>query len=198
MNSAIRTILLKKPHLILSDNFNRGDNTTLGNADTGQLWSKSGGSDGFAISSNTLLNLTALATHTARVDCGKANKIVQAIVNSGSGTTQANSLLIGYTNDSNYLSASVFNNGTGGNSFSLEKRVSGVLTTFAIVYITIENNINYLVKVVHKKGNLKMYVNGALLLTTYTEYLMNNTVVGVRTYSQNATGYYDDFKVYSI
>lgn len=168
---------------IVSDGFNRADNTTLGNAETGQAWSGD-----FGISGNKAygkLSTDALAI----IDSGMSNCDISVTLSTYISASYSG-LIARFTDANNYLrcelnSGTVYINLREGGTSSLLAYSSG--KTF---------NDGDIIKMRINNTAISVYHNGTLIVSTTSSFNQTATKHGIRTYQNLAR--FDDFKVEAL
>ena len=123
------------PITLVRDSFNRPDSaTTLGNADSGQVWTALSGTWGIS-SGQAYVVTTADGDYQAAVDVGRLNVQYACDVTLSPTLNRANpAFLLRGIDASNYLIASIYKTGTGSaDVIQIYKRVSGTYTLLAVL-----------------------------------------------------------------
>lgn len=146
--------LFQKNKIIVQDGFNRPDDaSTLGKANTGQVWTTPLGVWGI------LGNAAKLFTPSGGVDRALINSGLSdcsvKVVFSVTGVNQR--VIFRYTDATNEWAFGSI----GGSVYELIKRVAGVVTTVASSAVTIVSGD--MVKVLCAKGTIRCFVNGSLI-----------------------------------
>lgn len=168
---------------VVSDTFNRADNTSLGNAETGQTWSGDFGIAGNKAYGKLSTNAFALV-NSGIADCDISLVMSTYYSDSYSGA------IARYTNADNYLSFEL-----NAGAVYIKKRESG--SSSNLTYVSGKTFSNGDVFKMRVSGtSISVYQNGALLVSTTSTLNQTATTHGLRTYQTTAR--FDDFKVEAI
>jgi len=172
---------------LVSDNFNRADNTVLGNADTGQPWKLVFGAWGIA---------------TNKAQCQDAADISAIVVDTGKSdfTLAADTTFTGYSglcfrhkDLTNQLMVRM-----NASSIGLFKYVDSNSPEPIRTYnFTPLIGTTYNIKVVVRGSSIGIYLDGALIISANDSAHMEKTYCGLYTF-QNDTVTFDNFKVTQV
>lgn len=150
---------------LVSDSFDRADSTTsLGTADSGQVWTAHSGTWGISSNKGYLASTTGQAA--ASVDAGASDVEVSADITLSPTTDRADAgLVFRLADDSNYLLA-LINKVTGSNSIQLFKRQAGSFTHLASVGSQGHvNGTTYDLRVVANGSSIEVFRDDTSVLT---------------------------------
>ncbi|MGF9711633.1 hypothetical protein [Paenibacillus naphthalenovorans] len=168
------------------DSFNRANNaSSMGNADTGQLWTYSDGST-WGISSNAAKRMSgAEQLGRAWIDSGISDVTVKCTF-----STVARSMRVIFraTNDANEW---MFGEVASAGKYALGKRVAGVFTSVASTATALAAGDR--IRVTCKGSDIKCYVNGVLLASVNDT--ANQTATKCGLLCEALTTTYDEFSV---
>ena len=191
-------LLLMRKKLIVYDGFNRADNaSSLGNADTGQVWSASG----FGIVSNKghyviNTNNAVIATLDGGVvDVFSAQAKIKYVLVGGSAVGVA--CRTDGTTD-NRITAMIQ---TSTRKFLCTKSVSGTSTVLGSIDFSPIDGVEYTIKIEVNGNTFACYVDGILKIqVTDDNALKTNTKQGIVLYNGStlSTITFDDFRVEAI
>jgi len=184
MTPILRQLLLKqKP--IIEDGFNRADNnTSMGNADTGQAWTAVTATWG--IISNTAYTPTATANAISAIDTGLAN-----------GFAQVKIATLGYRARLIFRCSDATNRWqldlTTDAKLRLMKVVAGTATTLATVAdVPVSGDV---VGVVVIGANIKAFLNGVQRINVDDAFNQTATLWGIGSHSDDTGTRFDDYKM---
>lgn len=149
------------PIVVLSDNFDRADDaTTVGIADTGQVWTSAIGT--FGISGGRLYSVTDASGDIVLTDPGLTNFTLRCITNcqTVTGSTQRIlNILFHVLDNTNFLMVRI-SNGT----IDLWKNVAGTLSRIAFTGLSNVDNVDESFSIVCSGNNVLVYARGTLFL----------------------------------
>lgn len=170
----------------LQDTFSRPDSTSsLGTADTGQVWSALAGVWG--ISSGRAYMVTQAGDTMAAIDCGKADIDLSCDV-----TVNGKPGVMFRCQDANNTLMMFYNTGNG---IQLYRKISGTYTLMGTTAITIGSGAVSTWRIVATGQTITLYVGGVQQLqVTNANYLLTATKVGIRINDASAP-YFDNLTV---
>lgn len=164
----------------LADTFQRADNTVLGTAETGQIWSVVSG--GIGIASNVAQINTGAGTSISVADAGIADGSIECAWRYA-GAASGNGLAFRWIDSSNYLFTAIE---SSGGTLKLYKYDAGVLTALATVTgVGLTGDTWHQVKVTMRGAVINVSINGSLKINhilsaaNQGKYL-SGTVIGLR------------------
>lgn len=171
----------------LHDDFNRADNTDVGSA-----WIEDVGD--FRIVSNrleTAVTSTSLLVNAAP-NLDSANNWAEitwayALAPTSGFSGYLAGVVVKYSNTNNYYTAYAFRPGTGQHQIILQKRVGGVNTTLASVNVTFSTATLETLRLQIVDNELKVYRNGAVVITHINSDVPAGLKVGIRANAQTPT-----------
>lgn len=191
MSALIPIILATRK--IVSDTFSRPDNTSLGNAETGQAWT---GTPGHSISGGRLV--AGAAFSRSWVDAGLSDKLeVRAKLNLGAYTTEnfTLGLMLRLSDENNFILGSIRSIG----QLELHKFEGGVSTQIGVAAFPTAPSTTYELKLVARGSALSLYVDGVLRVTATSTFNQSKTRAGVRLGGNPVPGNFaDDFAVSEV
>jgi hypothetical protein len=170
--------------VLVSDSFNRADNTTLGNTETGQTWKYFSGT--FGISGNQALAKTATIHNNAFVDVGSGDYRISATFSG------ANFTGLVFKRNSNPATNDFYVLRINSSVLQLYRNSGGSFTSLSSVSST--NNVGDILSVECIGTTIKFYQNGVLKGTVTDATLTANTGYGLYS-SNNTTSSFDDFQI---
>lgn len=168
--------------VVLYDNFNRADNTSLGNATTGQTWTSST----FGISNNQAYRSSSTAP-IATIQSGISDGYTQFQESALTESLIFQGVLFRYSDIQNFLRIVVQDG-----SMILQKREVNVTSTIASSSIT--RAVNNIYKVKYQGDQITVYVNGVAIINTTSALNNSATIVGLIA-ANTTTGRIDNFFV---
>lgn len=177
--------------IIVSDSFDRGDTLSphsLGNADTGQLWTAHDGEWGISADRAYCPVNGAGAANHATVDAGVSDAIVQVTF---STFGERAGLVCRFVDVDNFLQVW----GDGSTPWALYKFVAGVVT--ALGSSAVNSAAGDVVRVVLAGSSVKVSINSALQIDVTEAAHQSATRYGLRTLNHAASPNtrFDDFSV---
>ncbi|WP_407310894.1 hypothetical protein [Desulfosporosinus sp. SB140] len=179
---------LKKKHRIkVYDGFNRANNAaSLGNADTGQLWSALSGIWG--ITGNTAYVSTSSGGRDVSViDSGSCNGIAKIVLPIVASFTNPR-LILRASDVQNYLMVSTASSNT---AYSLFRVVANVATQIGTYTTTPVNGDE--VKTILNGTSIQVFINGLLRISVTESFNQTATKFGIGTAANDPTSRFDNF-----
>lgn len=180
-------LLQKANKIIVFDGFNRADNaSSLGNADTGQAWTNLAGKMGLSGNQAYGVKVDTLGAF-AVIDAGISDCIINYLVPINLNNTRFPFRVQDAQNQ-------LFLMNTGGYILKLNKRVNNTVTELASVIVTLANSD--LIRVQAHGNNIKVFVNGELIIDVNESSFATATKHGLQTFETASR--YDNFSVEAI
>jgi hypothetical protein len=184
------SLLLQKANkIIVFDGFNRANNAlTLGNADTGQSWSEEAGIWG-VIDGTAYIATPSAGNNFAVIDVSPYDNYIirgKFAVNTAEGR-----ILFRYLNADNRLNITRISQ-----AYTLYKTIDGVYTAIGSNAKTPKDND--IVEVRLNDGNIKVLINGELIIDIEESTFQSVTKCGISGNLNNRTVRFDNFTVEAI
>lgn len=180
-------LLKSRGRLRVSDTCTRADSsTTMGSAETGQVWTAQNGTWGISSNQAYCLSTTVGQSWSVSVDSGLSDMTYSGEVQSGSGGTgRYAGLVFRQTNATNYL---IFNFDNNLNQVELYRYQSGIFNSLGTYAVAIADNTIYTLKVVCVGSSVQCYIDSALALSVTETFNQTATMHGLWVYSNEGSG----------
>ena len=177
------------------DSFTRADSaTTLGTADTGQVWDAAEGTWGIDSGQAALITVSGTSRETALIDAGVSDCTVRATFGTDASGTFAQRLVVRATDKlNNFYVANMNTAGVVGDNITLWKREAAASSNMAPAAAHTWA-IGDVVEVVLSGSSITVLVNGAALIAASSAFNQTATKHGLAA-SNNTSPRWTDFRV---